>query len=321
MRFLILNADTPTGFYLINRLILRGENIDAIIIGDGDGDNFIHPDINYFNPTQIKLHTFKSNNYDAIFYIGDTHRLYTDFVDVIHSLFYFDTPIIAIFDWEMFNGVKRGNFPVSTATSTSPDNFRGISKVWIKDTLLRAAKINKIPVSIMVTPSVLSPFHFLDTIRNGAEYYLAQKLWDVFENYKTGKLTEINKGDLKVIYDIVHNTDVAQAAIDLFDNKTTGYYMLSSNIYLRFSEILETFFGRLVQSEPIKLKKLPITIINKRRTLANYDTTIDMVELWSNAVYNTEYPLDAIFDDIIYTTLSVDKDYELIEKIMMHLIL
>ncbi|KKL95487.1 hypothetical protein LCGC14_1854120, partial [marine sediment metagenome] len=58
-----------------------------------------------------------------------------------------------------------------------------------------------------------------------------------------------------------------------------------------------------------------------RRTITNYDTTIDMVDLWSNAIYYTLFPLDKIFDDIIQTMLSIENDYELVEQVMMHLIL
>ena len=112
MRFLILNADSPTGFYLINHLMLQGADLDAIIIGDGEGDHFIHPHVNYFNPSEENLYTFRSNGYDGIFYVADTHRLYNNFVEDIYAILSFDTPIIAVFDWEIFNGVKRGNFPV-----------------------------------------------------------------------------------------------------------------------------------------------------------------------------------------------------------------
>ena len=319
MKFLILNADTPTGFYLINRFTLRGDEIDAIIVGDADGDDFIHPETHYHNPQDIDLYTFKGNNYDGIFYVCDTHRLYDDFMKVTYSLFFFNIPIIAIFDWEIFNGVKRGNFPVSTATPTKPDNFRGISKVWIKDTILRSGKTSKLPYSVIVTPTVLSPFQLTKTVRKSN--YLAKKLWECLENFKTGTDTPVNKGDLRVIYDIIHNTDVAAAAIDLFEKQMSGYYMLSSNVFLRFNEILQIFFGRLIGTNTIKVDDLPIVEINKRRSIENYDTTIDMVKLWSNVIYYTWFPLEEIFDDVTQNILAVNNDYELVERVMMHLIL
>jgi hypothetical protein len=300
--------------------MLQREDIDAIIIGDGKGDNFIHPDVNYFNPSDKSIYTYRSNDYDGVFYIADTHRLYNNFVEDIYAILNFEVPIIAIFDWEMFNGVKRGNFPVSTATSTRPDNFRGICKVWIKDTLLHASKTSEIPIAVIVTPSVLSPFHLTEEVRKGAEYYLAQKLWEIIENFKIGESPEVNKGDLKVIYDIIHNTDVAHAAINIFKEELVGYYMLSSNRFLRFTDVLEIFYGRLVQSLPIKLENTGIIIKNRRRTLENYDTTIDMVSLWSDVIYHTLLSLDVIFDDIIHVMLTTNKDYEIIEKAIMHLL-
>lgn len=320
MKFLIINSDCPTGFYLINRLMLQGEDIDAIIVGDGKGDNFIHPHINYYNLSEKNIYTFRSNNYDCIFYIADSHRLYSNFIEDVYAILNFKTPIVAVFDWEIFNGVKRGNFPVSTATPTRPDNFRGICKVWIKDTFLHASKITNIPIAVMVTPSVLSPFHLTEIVRKDADYYLAQKLWEVIEGFKTGESVEINKGDLRVIYDIIHNTDVAQGMIDLYQKRRTGYYMLSSNVFLRFNEILEAFYGRLVESNPIKLKDTGVEIKNKRRSIENYDTTIDMVSLWSDVIYHTVFPLDVIFDDIIQIMLSTQKDYEILERVMTHLL-
>lgn len=319
MKYLIVNADTPTGFYLINRLTLRGDEFNAILIGDGHGDDFIHPEVNYTDPTTKELYRFKNIYYDGIFVVCDSHRLYNDFVDITYTILSFDLPIVAIFDWEMFNGVKRGNFPISTATSTSPDSYRGICKVWIKDMFLHAGK--RKPISVMITPSVLSPFHLTKTIRQDAEYYLPQKLWEVLESFKTAEPVEINKGDLRVIYDIVHNTDVAYAAIDLFDREVHGYFMLSSNVFLRFNEILEIFYGRLIQSSPIKFENTGMIVKNKRRTLENYDTSIDMVWLWSDIIYNTEYKLEVIFDDIIHVILNSHKDYDIAEKVMMHLIL
>ena len=48
---------------------------------------------------------------------------------------------------------------------------------------------------------------------------------------------------------------------------------------------------------------------------------IDTVFMWTDVIYHTWYPLDSIFDDIIETVLSVEKDYEIAEKAVMHLIL
>jgi len=319
VKYLIVNADTPTGFYLINRLMLRNDEYDAILIGDGYGDNFIHPEVNYTDPSTKELYRFKNIPYDGIFVVSDSHRLYEDFVTLTYTILSFNIPIVAIFDWEMFNGVKRGNFPISTATPTNPDSYRGICKVWMKDMFLHASKHKSI--SVMVTPSVLSPFHLTETVRKGAEYYLAQKLWEVLESFKSAEPAEINKGDLRVIYDIVHNTDVAHAAIDLFDREVSGYFMLSSNEFLRFSEILEMFYGRLIQSSPIKFKNTGMIVKNKRRTLENYDTSIDMVWLWSDVIYYTPYKLKAIFDDIIHVLLNSHNDYDIVENVMMHLIL
>lgn len=316
MKYLILNADTPTGFYLINLLKKQNKNVDAIIVEDGEGDDFIHPNTIYFNPTEIELHTLKGNDYDGIFYVADTHRLYVGFVDKIYALFYFEKPIVAIFDWEMHNGVKRGNFPVSTATPTSPDNFRGISKVWIKDTLLHAGKVMNFPISVMVTPTVLSPFHLTESIREGAEYYLAQKLWEVIHAYKTGKPIIVNKGDLRVVYDIIHNVDVAKSAIDLIERQESyGYYMLSSNIFLRLSEILEEFYGRLIGAPPINIDDIDMVVKQRRRSIENYDTTIDMVHLWTDIVYNSDYTLRKIFDDIIHVVMNVEKDYQIAQRV------
>ncbi len=319
MRFLILNADTPTGFYLINCLLLREGDIDAIIVGDGQGDNYIHPDINYHNPTENSIYTFKSNNYDCIFYVGDTHRLYHSFVEDIYAIINFKTSIVAIFDWEIYNGVKRGNFPVSTATPTRPDNLRGVSKVWIKDTLLYTAKKTKLPISVLVTPTVLSPFQFTEYVRKDEKNYLSQKLWEIMEGFKTGENVEINNGDMRVIYDVIHNIDVARGAINLFEKSMRGYYMLSSNKSFRFKEILQIFYGRLINSSAIKIEETNIVLINKRRSIENFDTTIDMVLLWSDVIYFSLFTLDNIFDDIINTVLNNDKDYEISEKVISNI--
>lgn len=315
MRYLILNADTPTGFYLINQLTNKKHDVDPIIIGDGEGDNFIHPQTTYYNPADINLYSLKSNNYDGIFFIADTHRIYAGFADRIYALFYFEKPIVAIFDWEIYNGVKRGNFPVSTATSTKPDNFRGISKVWIKDTLLHASKTMNFPIGVIVTPTVLSPFHLVESIRKDSEYYIAQKLWEAIEAFKTGEFIKVNKGDLRVIYDIVHNIDVAKSAIALIQEKGDGFFMLSSNIFLRFNEILEEFYGRLIGSPPIKLEDTGIEIIDRRRSIENYDTTIDMVYLWTDIVYNSKLTLRKIFDDIIQVLLNSEKEYQIAQNV------
>jgi len=290
------------------------------MIGDGEGDDFFHPDVMYSDPTDRPIETFKSDNFDGVFYLADTYRIYHGFAKDVHALFYLEIPIVAIIDWEIYNGVKRGNLPVSPATATRPDTTRGVSKVWIKDTLLLASKKTSVPISVMVTPTVLSPFQLTRRIRKDAESYLPQKLFEILEGFKTGNLVKVNKGDLRVVYDIIHNTDVAQGALDIFFKGLKGFFMLSSNKFHTLEALLEIFYGRLVQSVPIKFEDTGIIVNKRRRSIENYDTTIDMITLWSEAVYSTWFPLDEIFDDIIQVHLNVNKDYEISQRVIVHLL-
>ncbi len=47
--YVVWNADCPTGFYLINRLILSKRKVLAILIDDHDPSTelYIHPDTTY----------------------------------------------------------------------------------------------------------------------------------------------------------------------------------------------------------------------------------------------------------------------------------
>lgn len=320
MEYLIWNADTPQGFYIINNLRLRGDNITAVTIGDGKGDIYIHPDTNYVSGIDFCVYLSEYSGYDGIFYIVDHDRVYSDFTGDVKEILHLELPTVVIMDWEIYNGVKRGNLPVHTGTPTSPDSFRGISKVWIKDTMEQANKEFDFPISVLIYPTALSPFSIDRAERIEAEYYLPQKIFEVLEAFKTGENVQVHQGDLRVQYDIIHRSDIARSAIEIIDNNFDGVHMISSNKIFTLEEILETLYGRLVGVECIKLKNAPIEVLRKRRSIENYDTFIDMVYMWSEKNYSSLFSLSEILDEIIKVYNITENSNQIADKVLLHLV-
>lgn len=320
MDYLVWNADTPQGFYIINNLRLRGDDVTAVTIGDGKGDIYIHPDTNYVSGIDFCVYLSEYGGYDGVFYIVDHDRVYSDFTGDVQEILHLEVPTVVVMDWEMYNGVKRGNLPIHTGTPTFPDTFRGISKVWIKDTMEQANKEFRFPISVLIYPTALSPFSLDEAERIAAEYYLPQKIFEVLEAFKTGENVRVHRGDLRVHYDIIHRSDIAKSALELMDKKYDGVHMVSSNKIYTLEEILEILYGRLIGADMIKLPETSVEVLRKRRSIENYDTYIDMVYMWSEENYTPQFFLEDILDEIIRVYNLTESSSEIVDRVLLHLI-
>lgn len=317
MDYLVYNADTPTGFYVIERLKNEGKTVLGVTIGDGKGDIYIHPDTNYVSGIDFCVYLSEYGDYEGVYYIVDHDRIYSDFTGDVKEILDLETPTVVIMDWEPYNGVKRGNQPIHSGTPTSPDNFRGISKVWIKNTFERASKEYDFPISILIYPTALSPFSLAKEERIQAEYYLPQIIFEVLEGFKTGMRVPVHRGDLKVHYDILHRSDIAKSAFRLFEMGLEGVHMISSNKVYRLKEIIEILYGRLIGADYILLENTSIEVLGKRRVIENYDTYIDMVYMWFKDDFKLLYSIEDILDEIIRVYNMIESSNEIIENILI----
>lgn len=323
--FAIFNADNPTGFYLIKRLISEEKDVLPILTSYYDKKSpYLYKNIFYLNKengleilSRI-INKRSDKKISCVFYLADHNRMNEiDFINEQTMLNMSNIPVVNIIDWSIYNGVKRGNLPVDSTTATRPDSYSGVDKVWLKTFAELSAK-HKNQIANLIYPSALSPLMLTNEIRINNEYFLARIIYDIIEAFKNGVDVVVNKNDLKVVYDIVHSDNIAQAAIDIFKDNERGSIFLSSNKTYTLKEILEELGGALIHMNTyIPLANLNVKIKPGRRSLINYDTHINTINKWSNSIRNSKYNLYEILDEIIKIQLNINKENEIVDKIIL----
>jgi len=315
---IVLNADSPLGFYLIHLLRSFGEEVIGVLTHkDVLLKELLHPEGLYFTRDFFFASDYVKEQKDAIkniFMIYDNISALqssdTYYQFLIEETFALEKPMTIFLSARIYGGQKMSSIPVGEVDQFKPDTLRGVDETWIAAYTRMRAKYNKFNIRTIIHPTMLSPLDYVLPER-ASDFEMNSFIEEFITNFSNGTDMIVKRKDLPSIYDIVHPMDVAYQGLLLTEHKKNGVYLLSSFKYpLNLSEILRNIAASLLYSTDLpNLKDLPIELINKQRHKL-YPTNFDGMKVNGAINYQPVIEPEEVLRQLTISIINSFKDQD-----------
>ena len=298
---IVLNADSPLGFYLMHLLKKSGKEVIGVLTNEHHLlPELLHPNGLYFTRDfffsseyvnverdQIENIYIIFNNHSAI-HSGDIN-----YQSLLEDTYHLGKPMAIFLSARLFGGQKMSSIPISEVDQFKPDTLRGVHESWIATYTRMRAKYNKFKIRTIIHPTMISPLDYILPDR-ASDPEMSNIIKEYTDSYKTGIDMIVKRKDLPMIFDVVHPFDTAFQGIVLTEHGKNGVYLTSSYKYpLNLSEIIRNVAGSLLFTKDLpNLKDLPIELTNKV-VHKIYPTNFDAMKI--NGVINYQPQVEPEF--------------------------